>query len=240
MADEEELARLLRSVIDWNSWRRTNWSVSVNLSGADLRHPSLSGADLHEADLRRARLTRAILDGANLTAANLKGASAELVNLEGADLDGAHLVEADLNNANLKRAHFRNADLCGALLCSARLDGTNFVETDLSGANLSRAMLVEAVFANANLKDAVGLEACDHRGPSVIDHRTLAKSWPLPEIFLRGCGLPENLITYLPSLVSDGAIQFFSCFISYSHEDKSFARRLHDTLQLGHLNTRSQ
>ena len=26
-------------------------------------------------------------------------------------------------------------------------------------------------------------------------------------------------------------IQFYSCFISYSHTDKSFARRLHDTLQ---------
>jgi len=26
-------------------------------------------------------------------------------------------------------------------------------------------------------------------------------------------------------------VQFYSCFISYSHEDKSFARRLHDQLQ---------
>jgi len=31
--------------------------------------------------------------------------------------------------------------------------------------------------------------------------------------------------------MADGAIQFYSCFISYSQEDKSFARRLHDTLQ---------
>jgi hypothetical protein len=27
------------------------------------------------------------------------------------------------------------------------------------------------------------------------------------------------------------AIQFYSCFISYNHIDKAFARRLHDTLQ---------
>jgi hypothetical protein len=32
------------------------------------------------------------------------------------------------------------------------------------------------------------------------------------------------------SLVERG-IEFYSCFISYSHEDKLFARRLHDTLQ---------
>ncbi len=26
-------------------------------------------------------------------------------------------------------------------------------------------------------------------------------------------------------------IEFYSCFVSYSHADKSFARRLYDTLQ---------
>lgn len=36
----------------------------------------------------------------------------------------------------------------------------------------------------------------------------------------------------MPSLHgADSAIQFYSCFISYSHADKSFARRLHDQLQ---------
>jgi len=38
-------------------------------------------------------------------------------------------------------------------------------------------------------------------------------------------------IDYLPSLFTEAVIQFYSCFISYSHADKSFARRLHDTLQ---------
>ena len=92
-------------------------------------------------------------------------------------------------------------------------------------------MLHETTFANTILRDAVGLDACSHSGSSAIDYRTIVQSWPLPEIFLRGCGLPDTLIAYLPSLLSDGAIQFYSCFISYSHEDKSFARRLHDTLQ---------
>jgi hypothetical protein len=34
----------------------------------------------------------------------------------------------------------------------------------------------------------------------------------------------------MPSLTAQ-AIQFYSCFISYSHADKAFARRLHDGLQ---------
>ncbi len=52
----------------------------------------------------------------------------------------------------------------------------------------------------------------------------------IPEVFLRGCGVPENFIEYMHSLVVS-PIDFYSCFISYSHEDKLFARRLHDTLQ---------
>lgn len=40
------------------------------------------------------------------------------------------------------------------------------------------------------------------------------------------------MIEYLPSLLNQAkAIDFYSCFISYSHADKSFARRLYDQLQ---------
>jgi hypothetical protein len=98
------------------------------------------------------------------------------------------------------------------------------------GANLSGADLLETLFINMKLVDVVGLEACLHHGPSTLDHRTLAQSGQLPLAFLRGCGLPEELIVYLPSLLHE-AIQFYSCFISYNHTDKAFARRLHDTLQ---------
>ena len=48
--------------------------------------------------------------------------------------------------------------------------------------------------------------------------------------FLRGVGLPDRLIDYLPSLL-DQAIQHYSCFISYSTKDQDFAERLHADLQ---------
>jgi hypothetical protein len=47
---------------------------------------------------------------------------------------------------------------------------------------------------------------------------------------LRGCGLPDNFIDYLPSLRGD-AFQFYSCFVSYSTKDQEFAERLHADLQ---------
>jgi len=54
----------------------------------------------------------------------------------------------------------------------------------------------------------------------------------IPDSFLRGVGMPDPFIQNIRALVSAMApIQFYSCFISYSHEDKPFARRLHDTLQ---------
>ena len=76
----------------------------------------------------------------------------------------------------------------------------------------------------------MGLNACRHLGPSTLDHRTLLRSGPLPLSFLRGCGLPDTLIDYLPSLVNAGPIQFYSCFISYSTANQDFAERLHADL----------
>jgi len=103
--------------------------------------------------------------------------------------------------------------------------------TELSGADLSEAaQLDETIFGNTRLVDARGLDACTHDGPSTLDFRTLERYGMLPLVCLRGCGLSERLIEFLPSLLNR-PIEFYSCFISYGHADKSFARRLHDQLQ---------
>ena len=52
------------------------------------------------------------------------------------------------------------------------------------------------------------------------------------EAFLRGTGVSEGALDYFRSLIGK-PIEFYSCFISYSHDpDKAFARRLHDGLQM--------
>jgi hypothetical protein len=58
----------------------------------------------------------------------------------------------------------------------------------------------------------------------------LQRSGRLPLVFLRGVGLPDTLIDYLPSLLNQ-PIQHYSCFISYSSKDDAFAHRLHADLQ---------
>ena len=43
--------------------------------------------------------------------------------------------------------------------------------------------------------------------------------------------MPDDFITYMQSFVTGQAIQFYSCFISYSSKDEEFAQRLHADLQ---------
>jgi TIR domain/Pentapeptide repeats (8 copies) len=120
--------------------------------------------------------------------------------------------------------------LSGADLARANLTGADLYGANLTGADLSMAFLSETVFGDTDLTRAKGLETCHHIGPSTIDHRTLQRSGPLPLPFLRGVGLPDNLIDYLPSLLNQ-PIQFYSCFISYSSKDQEFADCLHADLQ---------
>ncbi len=70
-----------------------------------------------------------------------------------------------------------------------------------------------------------------HRAPSTLGIDTIYKSkGNIPEVFLRGCGVPADFITYMRSLVGK-PFDFYSCFISYSSKDDQFAQRLHADLQ---------
>jgi len=217
----------------------------VYLSDANLRAANLSEANLHHANLYDADLQNADLSAANLRDANLRGADLRQANLRDADLSGAHLRGANLSEADLREvnligvnlsatkligANLYSADLRDANLNKASLNRANLNGADLTGANLTEAWLSETVFADSNLTNVVGLETCSYFGSSVIDHRTLQKSRSLPIQFLRGVGLPERLIEYLPALLDD-AIRIYSCFISYSTKDQEFADRIHADLQ---------
>lgn len=256
MARSEHFRMLQQGLQAWNAWRADYPQIAPNLERADLSEITLTGAnlqgiDLYGANLSEANLSAGFLANALLTKANLIGADLRNAGLMGANLSHANLCNANLsgvnlnNKANLSHANLQDADLqdaelfganlTGANLCRANLQranlGTaNLRQADLAGANLTGATLFEVIFTDTNLADVKGLDQCVHIGPSTIDHRTLTKSGPLPINFLRGCGLPDPWIECLPSLIGS-PVEFYSCFISYSHIDKSFARRLHDQLQ---------
>jgi uncharacterized protein YjbI with pentapeptide repeats len=157
------------------------------------------------------------------------------------NLSAADLTRADLSWANLTVAYFTRASLTRASLTEASLDGAKLSSADFTGAILREANLREANLSgaqigwtslgNVDLSVVQGLDAVVHAGPSSIGIDILYRSHGnIPASFLRGAGVPEEMITYMKSLVGR-RLEFYSCFISYSRVDQSFARRIHDQLQ---------
>lgn len=217
-----------------------------NLRGANLRGANLRGAHLRGVQLARANLARADLAGAHLRAASLAGA-----NLNEANLSRANLAGADLSDANLVAASFADASLGDANLDRAKLNGANIRGASLGGAHLRGADLRGAVLSESDFSDAdmtharfgstsiccdvtrsLGLETCQHSGPSAVAHSVLLRktSNPWPERFLRGVGLTDAEIDFVRSFAAN-PIEFYSAFISYSSKNDAFAVKLHDALQ---------
>lgn len=240
----------LRAAYLGGAYLRGAYLGRANLRGANLRAAYLGGANLDQADLVQANLSEA-----NLRAAYLNGADLDGANLRAADLGGANLRATDLGRANLRAANLRRANLSEANLRRANLRRANLGGANLRAANLHRANLAEAnlgntVFANVDLREVSGLDSCYHRGPSTIDSRTLQYG-PLPLVFLQGCGLSDweiaaaklhqsslspNEITIIGRELiqirqGQPALQYHSCFISYSTGDEQLATQLHKDLQ---------
>ncbi|MFZ1007756.1 MAG: toll/interleukin-1 receptor domain-containing protein [Candidatus Sulfotelmatobacter sp.] len=151
--------------------------------------------------------------------------------LNDANLEGVNLLFADLRGASLSNANLRESELALVNLAGAYLHSTNFSGANLSGANLAGAAVLYSVFADVDLSDVEGLEAVLHGGPCTIGIDTIYRSkGSIPESFLRGCGVPNDFITFIKSLTTN-PLQFYSCFISYSTKDQAFADRLYADLQ---------
>jgi uncharacterized protein YjbI with pentapeptide repeats len=215
--------------------RRANLSeadlTNVAMSGANLGEASLTeayaycadfvGADLRGADLRSAYFNRAIFAGANLSAADLTET----------DLTEAILFAADLTQASLRLANLRGSDFATARLVQADLHGAVLNRALFDNSDFTDARVGYTVFADNDLSKVTGLDTVLHLGPSTIGVDTIYKSrGNIPEVFLRGCGVPEDVIVYMRSLVRMPT-DYYRCFISYSSKDDPFAQRLFDDLQ---------
>ncbi|MGA3325515.1 MAG: toll/interleukin-1 receptor domain-containing protein [Terriglobia bacterium] len=136
------------------------------------------------------------------------------------------LYGADLHGAKLVGANLRGATLIGACLVHANLRMASLVNSEFTNAEVGWT-----IFGDNDLSMARGLETVKHFGPSTIGIDTIYKSkGNIPEVFLRGAGVPEDFIVYMRSLVGK-PIDFYSCFISYSTKDDDFAQRLYADLQ---------
>jgi len=229
MANQEHLDILAKGVEAWNAWF-SSAALPVDLREADLRGMTLQGIRLVSAWLDGANVEKADLRNADLRSASLSSANAHGAIFNGTMMTHARLENADLSDAELYLSNLSDADLSGADLGNAGLIQTNLDRADLRRARLTATRLNGAILTRANLHGAIGLESCVHIGHVPIDWYTYAFSGGLPSCFLRGCGVPDIVIEYLPSLVID-PLQFYSVFISYSSMDVEFAARLHRDLR---------
>lgn len=146
--------------------------------------------------------------------------------LRDADCSGANLAGAELSKTDLVGANFSEANLTRTYLA-----GANLRRAYLSRADLTGASIYHTTFGDNDLSDVKGLETVRHEGPSTIGIDTIYRSHgQIPLAFLRGAGVPENFIEYMGSLTGK-ALEFYSCFISYSTKDQEFATCLHADLQ---------
>ena len=233
-------ANLIKAKFDLANLSNANLKGAALLD-ADLSQANLINTDLSDAILIRAKLMATTLSNSNLTKANLSGA--KLVNstlmvtdlteadLSGADLSGANLTQSNLMRVFASGANFTNTKLNQANLHKAIIIGTNFFSADLTDSDFSEAEMGFTLLVNNDLSVVKGLESVHHFEPSSLGTDTIYRSkGNIPDVFLRGVGVPDNLITYMASLTGR-AFNFYSCFISYASRDQAFAARLYADLQ---------
>jgi hypothetical protein len=248
VADEEHVAIWEQGTEVWNEWRKANPQVRPDLSNIDISHEDLHDGDytytnlrgcvlrscnFAETDFRGADLTDADLSSADLSRAAFRDAVLVGANLEKADCSGADFTKANLSKTCLQEADFSDAYLGRAVLAGAHILATDMEGTHLADADFTGCTIGAVWLRGVDLSHCKGLETVLHSYQSSIDSETIYRSGGLiPEAFLRGAGAPEELIMTAQALkAAMFPVQFYSCFISYSHADKAFARRLHDTLQ---------
>lgn len=245
MANQEHVALLKQGIDSWNKWRRENAEIQVDLSSTDLSNLDLSMGNFSPAhvsappidDIPITSYVRLQLPQVDFSLANLQNADFNHANLTGAKLRGAHLSstnfshtnlsDADLSYANIHYTNFSSANMASANFTGAEIDWASFSHTDLSQSDMSQTTMGWNIFATVDLGTVKGLDTVRHEAPSSVDIYTLLLSQrEMPEIFLRGAGVPQNLIEYAHSL-NDNSIQYYTCFISYSSKNQDFAERLY-------------
>jgi uncharacterized protein YjbI with pentapeptide repeats len=200
----EELGEL--GFLAWNIWREKN--------------------DIKFIDLSQMNFSLVDLTGVNFSNIDLTGAY-----FRGVNLSGASFINSNLTVTNLAEANLAGVDFTGTLLKGANLTWANLSHAKLNGTDFEDAEVGATTFVANDLSVAQGLTTVHHRTQSYISIDTIYRSnGNIPELFLRGAGVPESFLMFARSL-TNAAFEYHSCFISYSSKNQDFADRLYADLQ---------
>ncbi|MEA2328695.1 MAG: hypothetical protein QOE68_3654 [Thermoanaerobaculia bacterium] len=204
MANPVHVAKLKEGAKAWNAWRETTEEKP------DLSEVELNGITLND------------------------------YNLSSADFSGADLMDVTFRRTICDGCSFEKTFLVRAIFYLAKLNTSSFKDSlisftvfhwcDLDESDFTAATLIRSTFAGVSLQNVRGIDAMDESHDNSIGIDTFFKSGGLPKYFLRDSGVPEEFIQYAASLVGK-AIEYYSCFLSYSSKDDELARRLYNDLQ---------
>lgn len=237
MSNSDHVKVLSEGTSSWNLWRESNPNIKPDLSGLELNNIVLSTTNSAYAKMPGIQI-------------NLKDADLSRVKWLNCELKGANLQNTKLDNADLTGSNLRRSDLRGTRIYKCRLLSVNLTLARMYKTEIIESIIWETIFSRVDLSNVTGLDTCKYPGPSLVDNKTLTNSKKIPLSFLQGIGLNDwqietsklndrNLtktqitdICYeVIKLRSDPTLQFYSCFISYSHNDQIFAKKLHNALQ---------
>jgi uncharacterized protein YjbI with pentapeptide repeats len=253
-ANAEHVSVLEQGVYIWNKWRKEHPAIRphitslnhpfhskfnlkdlrrIDLSNCDLAGANFDGVDFQDANFEDADLTVVSFNDCNLSNTNLshafmgsyfKPSSFEIYTfstLRNVNLSGANIEWVELHQATLEDVNLKNVSLIGAKI----------FDFDFNNADFAQSHFGRTLISNTDLSSAINLDKINHHSPSHICIDTIYRSkGQIHPSFLRGCGIPDIFIDFVNSLTSE-AIQYYTCFISYSTHDKLFANRLYNDLQ---------
>lgn len=109
------------------------------------------------------------------------------------------------------------------------MPNANLSRAFLKGADFTRTIIGNTTFGNNDLSTVKGLDTVIHNGPSTIGIDTILRSQGnIPGIFLRGAGVPEDIINFFERRKGRALP---SCFISFTESDNAFAEKLYNDLK---------
>ncbi len=226
MANPNHISKLKKGLNYWNPWRMDNSNITPDLSNHEFSKMYLSELIFDDSNISNSFFSYCDLSEASFTNCNLNGTSFIQNNM----------VANDMSNSNLIKAFFHGEKLMQTILYNSNLDNCdlmfcNLFEVNAEYANFNNVRIGYTNFSDVNLNNAKNLDLVIHEAPSSIGIDTIIKSrGKIPKKFLRGAGVPEEFIDYIPSLVNQ-PFQFYTCFISHSSKDQNFNDRLYNDLQ---------
>jgi len=232
-------------------WSEMNFSsttfVNLSLVGKLLYKTSFENSDMrgsvfHNAQIKGANFRGANLSNGSIYLSEIRDCDFKSVNFTSAAIFRNFFLECKFDLSYFKDSNFQFSSFDKCTFVDANLARSDFRQTTLYKVDFSNADMMQAAFGRTSFykttlmgaRNLIESKDCFqgifHSDESLMSLNQLTED-SLPRKVLAGFGLSDTLIDYLPSFSNGSPINYNSCFISYSHQNEKFAKKLYERLR---------